>query len=133
MNASEVHALQLLRSLGAMRTQLNFVICLYVAVHKKQWVKRDYDKLRLRGRKALARRERWLRAHPLCVSCEARGALAEATELDHITPLSRGGAEDDSNLQGLCHTCHEAKSAAEMGRAIRQTIGIDGFPVNSSN
>ena len=129
MNASEVHALQLLRSLGAMRTQLNFVICLYVAVHKKQWVKRDYDKLRLRGRKALARRERWLRAHPLCVSCEARGALAEATELDHITPLSRGGAEDDENLQSLCKKCHHLKSLTEKGHKPRATIGLDGYAV----
>ena len=93
------------------------------------WVKRDYDKLRLRGRKAVERRKRWLRENPLCVHCQAQGRVRAATELDHIVPLSRGGAEDESNLAGLCHQCHELKSLAEKGHKKRPTIGIDGFPV----
>ena len=93
------------------------------------WEKRDYDKLRLRGRKAVERRKRWLYAHPLCVTCEAQGRVRAAVELDHIIPLSKGGADDESNLAGLCHLCHELKSLAEKGHTKRQTIGLDGFPV----
>lgn len=33
---------------------------------------------------------------------------------DHIIPVSMGGAElDPRNFQGLCHTCHNSKSARE--------------------
>ena len=61
----------------------------------------------------MRRREAWLKAHPLCVYCEAYGRVTMANELDHIVPLSRGGADDESNLQGLCSPCHKAKTAAE--------------------
>ena len=95
------------------------------------WEKRDYDKLRLRGRKSVERRKRWLRENPLCVHCQAQGRVRAATELDHIVPLFKGGAEDPTNLAGLCHDCHLEKSLAEKGHTQRPTIGVDGFPVNS--
>lgn len=46
-----------------------------------------------------------------------------AVELDHIVPLFKGGADDDSNLQGLCSPCHAAKTAEDMGY---KPIGGDG-------
>ncbi|GLV21982.1 hypothetical protein TomMM35A_18350 [Sphingobium sp. TomMM35A] len=36
---------------------------------------------------------------------------------DHITPLSEGGTGDRDNYQGICHPCHQAKTAAEAQRA----------------
>lgn len=37
-------------------------------------------------------------------------------EWDHIVPLSEGGADHESNLQGLCHSCHVEKTAEEQRR-----------------
>ena len=62
--------------------------------------------------------KRWqlLRRHvlleqPLC-ACGC-GRLAE--DVDHITPLDRGGAPfDRSNLQALAHSCHARKTRQEM-------------------
>ncbi|HET9381313.1 MAG TPA: HNH endonuclease signature motif containing protein [Streptomyces sp.] len=41
-------------------------------------------------------------------------------ELDHIIPISEGGAvEDLDNLGLICQPCHEIKSKAEAARANR--------------
>ena len=47
--------------------------------------------------------------------CAICGALLRADyEIDHITPLFRGGANDVLNLQALCRSpCHIQKSARE--------------------
>lgn len=68
---------------------------------------------RTRGRKWMDIRAKWFRTHPLCVQCERMGRVAEATELDHIIPLIDGGKDDASNMQGLCHDCHERKTSGE--------------------
>lgn len=52
----------------------------------------------------LSRRIR--RNEPVCRMCKIRAA----TEVDHITPRSKGGTDDESNLQPLCHSCHEEKT-----------------------
>jgi 5-methylcytosine-specific restriction protein A len=51
-----------------------------------------------------------LGSHCFCVLCKT----AAATEVDHITPLEQGGSNDESNLQGLCHECHAAKTTQEQ-------------------
>jgi 5-methylcytosine-specific restriction endonuclease McrA len=38
-----------------------------------------------------------------CVLC-----TAEATEVDHVVPVSLGGSGDQSNLRALCSQCHKA-------------------------
>jgi 5-methylcytosine-specific restriction protein A len=59
-------------------------------------------------------RAAFLRANPLCLLCNARGRLVAAKVVDHITPLKAGGERvDASNLQGLCVSCHNAKTARE--------------------
>lgn len=56
----------------------------------------------------------WAR-DPRCVGCgEGRG-------LDHIVPYSRGGANEQANLQNLCKTCNNRK-----GRLIG--VGIPDAP-----
>jgi 5-methylcytosine-specific restriction endonuclease McrA len=61
-----------------------------------------------------------LRRDPICVACDANGILSEAKEVDHIKPLSEGGnAFDTSNLQGLCKSCHSAKTMRESKMSIR--------------
>jgi 5-methylcytosine-specific restriction protein A len=51
-----------------------------------------------------------LNRQPICARCPAA-----ATEVDHIMPRAAGGGDDDANLQGLCKSCHSAKTASEDG------------------
>lgn len=75
---------------------------------------------RVRGRRGVERRRAYLSMHPLCVRCQAKGIIRAAIVVDHITPLSEGGADDDSNKQGLCYFHDRAKVAAEnRARAYR--------------
>lgn len=69
---------------------------------------------RLRGSAAVSRRERYLKDHPLCCRCQAKGLTEVAVVVDHIIPLWAGGSDNlDSNGQPLCKTDHDAKSACE--------------------
>jgi 5-methylcytosine-specific restriction protein A len=90
------------------------------------WVKTKPDN-RLRGRKGVERRRRWIEAHPLCKHCEAKGRTSIAIQVDHIIPLSKGGADDESNFQSLCATCHDIKTNQDMGRRNKPAIGVDGY------
>lgn len=68
---------------------------------------------------AWQRLRRWfLKRHPLCVDpFGAHGAWPQpATDVDHIVPRARGGTDDESNLQALCHECHSRKTALEDSR-----------------
>lgn len=70
---------------------------------------------RTRGSVWMAIRERIIRRDKgLCQECQRNGRLSEATQIDHITPLHRGGQDNDANLEALCKGCHDAKTAAEM-------------------
>lgn len=69
--------------------------------------------VRMTGRRLQRRNRNWLTMHPLCVHCEAKGLVVAAAEVDHVIPLEQGGPDDETNLQGLCHACHKAKTAAE--------------------
>ena len=53
-------------------------------------------------------------ANPLCKSCEALGRVTAAEVVDHIVERRDGGSDLDwNNLQSLCHTCHNRKTAIE--------------------
>jgi 5-methylcytosine-specific restriction enzyme A len=56
------------------------------------------------------RRKAYLMANPICVRCGH-----PANEVDHIKPLSWGGADEEANYQALCKPCHSAKTARERG------------------
>jgi 5-methylcytosine-specific restriction enzyme A len=83
---------------------------------------------RIRGRKLQTLRLRYFQEFPLCVACEARGEIRAATELDHITPLFKGGTNDYSNYQGLCEACHKDKTAKDLGSQPKPVTGLDGWP-----
>jgi len=87
---------------------------------------------RIRGRRLQRIRAEHLAEHPLCVHCEARGIVREATELDHITALVNGGS-DDGPKQGLCHECHEAKTRKDLGLTDLPTTGVDGWEVEGGS
>lgn len=55
-------------------------------------------------------REQVLRANPVCAECKRK----PATIADHIKPIRLGGEMHDlDNIQGLCSSCHNKKSARE--------------------
>ena len=49
------------------------------------------------------RRALFLQEHPDCSSCGD-----PAPVVDHVIPLSKGGADDESNWQALCKMCHDS-------------------------
>lgn len=52
--------------------------------------------------------------NPLCEECTRNGRVVSATMVDHIKPISEGGAMlDMENLQSLCNRCHNIKSGRE--------------------
>jgi 5-methylcytosine-specific restriction protein A len=57
----------------------------------------------------------------ICVRCEA-ALESKLMHLDHIIPIEQGGARlDENNVQWLCETCHNEKTANEdngFGRLI---------------
>jgi len=84
---------------------------------------RDYGRARRRfdtelgcyqSAKWRAVRAALLRAHPVCQLCAARGLLVPAKVVDHVLPIKDGGARyDESNLECICTSCHNAKTARE--------------------
>lgn len=60
-------------------------------------------------------RARVLRSHPLCVMCEAQGKVTPAKLVDHIVPVvvAPDRMFDETNLQPLCQSCHNQKTADE--------------------
>ena len=86
------------------------------------WAKPANATKRVTGRKLQTMRAALFTRQPLCVACEAQGRVTLATQRDHMIPLAEGGADDDSNVQGLCEPCHDAKSKSESQRGrLRRT------------
>jgi 5-methylcytosine-specific restriction protein A len=90
---------------------------------RADWRKKVDAPKRMTGRKLQAARARLFTANPLCVECDKHGRVRLATQRDHRVPLSEGGADDDSNVQGLCDDCHEEKSLGERLRAQSRARG----------
>lgn len=82
---------------------------------------------RLRGRALQERNERIKARDKICVLHKAKGKVAPIHEIDHIIPLHKGGADRESNLQGLCRDCHDAKTVTERGDKLkaRKLEGLD--------
>ena len=65
-----------------------------------------------------------LLADPICEYCH----VAEATEVDHVQALSRGGhATAMYNLKSTCHACHSTKTN------FIEKQGRDHVPVRGCN
>lgn len=70
---------------------------------------RGYDADWQRVRIEALRRDKYL-----CQHCLREGRVTPAEDVDHIVPLSRGGARlDHGNLQSLCRPCHNVKTAKD--------------------
>jgi 5-methylcytosine-specific restriction protein A len=82
----------------------------YNRVERPEYSKRLYKTTRWRRL-----RKRVLLKHPLCAECERQGQVAKATVVDDIIP-HKGNPElfwDGNNLQALCKSCHDRKTAKE--------------------
>ncbi len=77
--------------------------------------KRDQRGAHYSSKRTGWRRKRlwFIRRHPLCAKCLARGIREKAIDVDHIVPLAEGGDDDPDNLQALCKSCHSRKTATE--------------------
>ena len=77
-------------------------------------------------------RARFLALHPTCTLCKQRGIITPATVVDHVTP-HRGDEVlmwDESNLQGLCSTCHSsAKQRLERSGSLPGS-DLTGIPLD---
>ena len=88
---------------------------------QKQTVSIDYkERNRFYQRKAWKTlRLSHLNSEPLCRACRTVGKLVAAAVVDHIIPITEGGADlDDANLQSLCKPCHNAKTFTEMRQSV---------------
>ncbi|WP_407924887.1 HNH endonuclease [Schauerella aestuarii] len=66
----------------------------------------------------------------ICQTCKRKGRVAEATQCDHIVPVSKQGDDSPSNLEAICDACHEAKTQREAGNTgkLRARISVEGWP-----
>lgn len=59
-------------------------------------------------------RRKQLDKFPLCKHCYDKDIITAATVADHIVPINLGGESlNEDNLQSLCESCHNKKSASE--------------------
>ena len=92
----------------------------YCSKHQRQ-VDREYNR-KHRQHQELYQSARWQRLrrrlllkYPLCAECERQGWITQATVVNHIKP-HKGNPElfwDEDNLQTLCKSCHDRKTAKE--------------------
>ncbi|MFJ9961065.1 HNH endonuclease signature motif containing protein [Streptomyces avermitilis] len=51
---------------------------------------------------------------PQCALCPAT-PLPSLVDIDHVTPIYKGGEDVASNLQVLCKPCHKLKTHSDCG------------------
>lgn len=89
---------------------------------KRKQDKRYWSQLWRKLRKA------FLKQHPVCAACGW-----QANVVDHIRPVTQGGAfYDVSNLQPLCTSCHNRKSAKERHGTMTQAGPMETTTTNSA-
>lgn len=75
-------------------------------------------------------RRAFLNEFPLCAECLSRGVPKAADDVDHREPLVRrlDLAYEWANLQALCRSCHNTKTAAERAQAERSVMSGAPLP-----
>ena len=89
---------------------------------KKHWAKQTKSRNTKEGKKdnRFYSSQRWrnlrkrvLSDEPFCRHCKEKGIIQESQEVDHIDGDRTNNSR--SNLQGLCKSCHSAKTIKELG------------------
>lgn len=66
-------------------------------------------------------RQKKLSMNPICEHCEKRGIVTTAKIVDHIEPIQFGGSKTDlDNLQSLCFSCDNSKTASDSHKYNRK-------------
>ena len=74
-------------------------------------------------------RNYYIQMNPLCEACKRRDKVTAGQVVDHIKPINSGGEHlklDLSNLQTLCHPCHNSKSGKEGWEYRKKGYGGGG-------
>lgn len=58
-----------------------------------------------------------------CVYCDASFDRKVVCQIDHVTPLAKGGLHNFSNLAPSCEECNRAKSDLDIDTWIAITAG----------
>lgn len=83
------------------------------ATHRRQAEReRGTARERLYGHRWDTARRAFLRRHPLCAPCEAKGRVTAADTVDHIVPHRGDRTQfwDQSNWRACCRSCHSRKT-----------------------
>ena len=73
-----------------------------------------------------------LSEEPLCRMCGRFGIVTQAVAVDHIVEIKDGADPfDRSNMQSLCHSCHNKKTGEEVRRRSKEKK-MNGFKSLSS-
>lgn len=91
--------------------------------HPKQAWSKAVPVKRITGRRLQAMRAALFSRDPFCAECARQDHVKLATQRDHIKSLAEGGADDETNEQGLCDECHDAKSKHERIAARKKGLG----------
>ena len=77
---------------------------------------RRRKKIRKSTRRRVMRRDLWL--------CALRdnGCTGQATELDHIKPVSAGGGNEEDNLRAVCRNCHKRRHEADPNNCLGEEM-----------
>ena len=67
----------------------------------------------------LERAKFFARANGHCEKCTRKIPTHDDWDLDHTIPLSRGGTNEDHNMQVLCSWCHDDKSSDDLSGAAK--------------
>ncbi len=86
--------------------------------HADSVSKRGYDKAWRKLREQVIKRYQGL-----CQSCLANNRTYPGNEMDHILSNAAGGQEELNNLQLLCKSCHQHKTAAERNTLQADDVG----------
>jgi 5-methylcytosine-specific restriction protein A len=71
-------------------------------------------------------RTKFLRFHPICAGYPGHCSDL-ASVVDHIKPIADGGAKFSwSNLQALCESCHNRKTAVEQAVSMKGGANLSG-------
>lgn len=74
----------------------------------------------------------FLRQHPLCQRCMAKGIVTAATVVNHVVP-HKGNLQrffDQGNWEAICAPHHDRDAQSEERRGYSTEVGLDGFPTD---
>ena len=81
---------------------------------KKSWLYDARENKFYHSKSWQSARKQVLQNEPLCRTCKENNIIKGANVVDHINPVRLGGDKlDQNNLQPLCTSCHNRKSANE--------------------